>query len=86
MPDCKIQDTRIEEFEELRKTRPSCKDIFRFMTFDTMIDDMAGLMVRVNRVSDRKQFVIPLAALEATDEESLNYKLIDDYAYWYVNY
>ena len=75
-----------KEYEELRKSRPSCKDIFMFMSFDTFIDDTAGLMVKVKRVSDRKQFVMPLADLEATDEKSSNYKLIDDYAYWYVNY
>ena len=75
-----------KEYEELKKTRPSCRDIFKFMSFDTIIDDTAWLMVRVKRVSDRKQFVMPLADLETTDEDSLNYKLIDDYAYWYVNY
>ena len=75
-----------KQYEELKKTRPSYRDIYEFMSFDDLIDGMAGLMVRVKRISDSKQFVLPLADLESTDEESLNYKLIDDYAYWYVNY
>jgi hypothetical protein len=75
-----------KEYDELKKTRPSYRDIYKFMSFDDLIDDMAGLMVRVSRISDRKQFVVPLADLEATDKESLNYTLLSDYSYWHVNY
>ena len=75
-----------EEYEELKKTRPSYKDIFTFMSFDNQIEDMDGLMVKVKRKSDRKQFVIPLVELEATDSNSPNHQLILDYTIWYVNY
>lgn len=76
----------IKEFEELKKTLPSSKDVYTFISFNDQIEDMDGLMVKVKRVSDSKQFVLPLADLEATDKKSPNYQLIDDYAVWFVNY
>ena len=75
-----------KQYEELKKTRPSSRDIYKFMSFDDMIDDDDGLLVKVKRISDNKKFVLPLLDLKATDEESPNYLLISDYSFWYVNY
>jgi hypothetical protein len=74
------------EYEELKKTRPSYKDIYTFISIDEQIEDMPGLMVKVKRISDRKQFVLPLVDLKVTNTKSPNFQLIDDYADWYVNY
>ena len=74
------------EYAELKKTQPSYTDIFTFMSFDDQIDDKDGLMVKVKRISDNKQFVLPLADLKVTDSGSPNHELIHDYAVWYVNY
>ena len=46
----------------------------------------AGIVVNVKRVSDKRKFVIPLADLEAEDEKSRNYQLLNDYVVWFVNY
>jgi hypothetical protein len=46
-------------------------------------EDMYGILVDV-RVGYRK-FVFPLCDLEAVDESSPNYELIDDYAVWFAN-
>jgi len=46
-------------------------------------EDMYGILVDV-RVGHRK-FVFPLCDLEAVDESSPNYELIDDYAVWFAN-
>jgi hypothetical protein len=75
-----------KKYEELKKTQPSYTDLFSFMHFDEIIDDSEGLMVSVKRISDKKQFVLPLADLKVKDKKSPNYQLIDDYAVWYVNY
>ena len=75
-----------QEYEKLKKTQPSYKDTFSYMHFDEIIDDSEGLMVRVKRISDRKQFVMPLADLKVTDKQSPNFQLIHDYAAWYINY
>ena len=47
---------------------------------------MEGIIVDVKRVSDNRKFTIPLAELKASDEESPNYSLIEDYLTWFVNY
>ena len=75
-----------KEYEELKKTRPSHRDVFTIISFVELIDDDAGLMVKVKRISDRKQFVLPLADLKATNINSRNYQLIVDYEVWYVTY
>ena len=75
-----------KEYEELKKTRPSYQDVYKFISFDDQIEDMEGLMVKVKRISDCKQFVLPLADMKATDKKSPNYQFLDDYAVWFVNY
>jgi len=62
-----------KEYEELKKTRPSYQDVYKFISFDDQIEDMEGLMVKVKRISDRKQFVLPLADMKTTDKKSPNY-------------
>ena len=74
------------EYAELKKTQPSYTDTYTFMSFDDQIEDMDGLMVKVKRISDHKQFVLPLADLKVIDNNSPNHELVHDYALWYVNY
>ena len=75
------------EYEKLKKTKPSYTDIFELIDFDeTLEDDGRGLFVTVNRISDRKKFTLPLLDLKATDKQSGNYPLISDYSFWMTNY
>ncbi len=74
------------EYEELKKTRPSYKDIYSLIRIDEHIEEDYGLFVKVTRISDRKRFQIPLADLKAVDEKSKNYHLLDDYSVWCLNY
>jgi hypothetical protein len=74
-----------EEYEELKKTRPSYTDTFELLSFaEATAND--GILVEVRRLSDQKKFTLPLADLEAADEHSPNYQLLDDYAVWFVNW
>jgi len=73
-----------EEYEELKKTNPSYKDVFELLEFEDTEDEQ--IIVQVRRQKDRKKFSIVLDYLEATDKRSRNYQLLDDYACWYVNY
>ncbi|MDD2308930.1 MAG: hypothetical protein PHH91_05040 [Desulfuromonadaceae bacterium] len=75
-----------EEYAELKKSKPSYTDIYTFMSFDDQIEERDGLMVKVKRISDYKQFVLPLADLKVTDVNSPNHQLVHDYAVWFVNY
>lgn len=75
-----------EEYEELKKTRPSYRDVYDLLTLEEEPDDHVGILIKVKRVSDKKTFVLPLADLEATDKASNNHQLLDDYASWFVNW
>jgi hypothetical protein len=74
------------EYEELKKTQPSYTDKFNLIDFIADIDDeYDGIFVNAQRLSDKKQFILPLADLKSTDKKSKNYQLLDDYSVWFVN-
>jgi hypothetical protein len=75
-----------EEYEELKKKRPSYTDTFNMIRIDEFYDEDYGLFAYVVRISDKKRFQLPLADLEAIDIKSKNYQLLDDYSVWLVNY
>ena len=74
-----------KEYERLKKTRPSYRDKYDLLSLSDEVDGWVGILVNVKRVSDKKKFTLPLAELEATDERSKNYQLLDDYSVWFVN-
>ncbi len=74
------------EYKEMKKTRPSCKDLFRFMAIEDEIDDRWKLVAKVKRLSDRKFFSIPLCDLEPKDEECPDYQILKDYSSWITNW
>ncbi len=74
------------EYQKLKKTQPSYTDKFNLIDFIEDIDDeYDGIFVNVQRLSDKKQFIVPLADLKSTDRKSKNYQLLDDYSVWFVN-
>jgi len=74
------------EHERLRKTQPSYLDTYELLSFDGDYDEDYGLVVNVRRLSDKKKFALTLSDLRASDEKSNNYKLLDDFSVWFVNY
>ena len=77
---------KIKEYEELKKTNPSYTDVFILEDFQPKFDETNGIMVDVKRASDNRQFTLPLAELEVSDEDSPNYNLIEDYLAWFITY
>ena len=75
-----------KEYEELKKTQPSHTDKFEFIELLEDVDEMYGLLAKVKRVTDKKQFVLPLWDLKCIDEHSESYELISDYSFWMTNY
>jgi hypothetical protein len=75
-----------KEHEKLRKTKPSYLDTFELIKFEDELNESSGILVKVKRTSDKKQFVLPLADLKATDEKNQSYQLLDDYTTWFVNW
>ena len=65
-----------EEHEELCQTQPSYLDTYELLSFGD-ITPRSGIRVNVQRVSDKKTFVLPLSDLKATDKKSQNYELLD---------
>ncbi len=80
-----------QEYAELQKTQPSCQD-----TFDLLDIQQEGnskwylshldIVAKVRRRSDAKEFDLGLSELEATDKESENHQILDDYSVFFVNY
>lgn len=78
-----------KEYERLKKQRGSYKDSYELKTLDNAKiggDWDWDILASVVRVSDQKQFTIPLSELQAVDESSENYQLLNDYTVWYVNW
>jgi len=80
-----------EEYDNLKKTRPSYTDHYDLLGIDRkgksgwmlFWEDDIGAIVR--RISDGKEFLLGLSELKATDKKSKNYELLDDYSVWFVN-
>ena len=76
---------RPKEYAQRKQHQPSYTDTYAFLRFEDAYDLYDGLAVKVQRVSDRKRFVLPLAHLKATEKSSHNAQLLDDYVVWFVN-
>jgi len=75
-----------KEYEEFKTTQPSYKDHFKILRiFEDRFDGFRGILVRVRRIPDRRQFDLPLVDLEAVDKESSNAQLLEDYSSWFAN-
>jgi len=72
------------EHEALKTDHPSETDIYELKRFEDLIDEEAGVLVKVKRTRDNRRFILDLAALKAVDETSRNHTLLDDYSMWFV--
>ncbi len=75
-----------EEYEELKRTKPSYTDRFELLELLDKVDLILGIFAKVKRCSDEKIFLIPLADLKAADKKSENCQLLHDFSVWIVNY
>lgn len=74
-----------DEYEELKKTRPSYKDIFSMSKINDYYDEHYGLFAKVTRIKDKKRFQIPLVDLKTVDKKTKEFQLLNDYSVWFVN-
>ena len=76
-----------KDYERLKKERGSYKESYELKTLDKVkIEQDWDILVPVVRISDKRRFTIPLSKLQAADENSENYQLLNDYTVWYVNW
>lgn len=74
------------EYERLRKERGSHRDRYELKDFEATLEGDWDILVNVTRTTDGKRFTIPLSELEAVDQTSANYVLLNDYTVWMVNW
>jgi len=75
------------DYQRLRRERGSYQDQYELLTLENaVVYGERDVLVKVERKSPRKRFEIPLSELQAVDEESDNYQLLDDYSVWCVNW
>ena len=75
-----------EEYEQLKKTKASYTDTFNLLSFYNKFTEEYGILVKVQRISDNKKFILSLSDLVATDKKTNNYSILRDYSAWFVNY
>ncbi len=75
-----------EEYEELKKERPSYTDKYKVEKLNAEPSSEYDIVAIAKRVSDGKRFEIGLAWLEAIDEKSSDYQLLEDFGSWQVNW
>ena len=79
------------EYVKLCKTQPSYQDTFELLSIEKemvsewMLFGGEDLAARVRRQSDNKQFYLGLAEVEAVEQGTGNYQILDDYSLWFVN-
>ena len=69
-------------YERLKKQKGAYSDAFVFKRCDR-INMQQGILVRVERITDKKMFRIPLVDLEAYDSHSHAARMIETYTHWY---
>ncbi|MBP1747912.1 MAG: Calcium binding protein [Deltaproteobacteria bacterium] len=74
------------EYEALKNDQPSSTDIYELKRFEDLIDESAGILVKVKRVKDNRRFILDLASLKAVDEPSKNCRLLANYSTWFINH
>lgn len=76
-----------KDYEKTKKERGSYQENYELQELDNAkVEEEWDILVTVVRVSDKKQFIIPLSELQATDESSENHQLLNDYTVWCVNW
>lgn len=76
-----------KDYEKIKKERGSYKENYELKELDNAkVEGDWDILVSVVRVSDKKKFILPLSELQAADENSKSYQLLNDYTVWYVNW
>ncbi|MCC3409340.1 MAG: hypothetical protein JGK17_28035 [Microcoleus sp. PH2017_10_PVI_O_A] len=75
-----------KEYAMLKKTQPSYTDKFTINRLEDFSIQEDGIFVEVQRVGDRKKFILRLAELESVDDIPPNNHLLHDYSVWWINF
>jgi len=81
-----------KEYDQLWQTQPSYQDNYDLKSIEFgpvsrwMLFGASDIAAHVRRNADGKKFVLGLSEPRATDENSLNHRLLDDFATFVANY
>lgn len=75
-----------DEYEELKKERPSYTDEYKLIGISNQEVHGKDLIAKTRRLSDEKIFEIGLSWLSAKNKKNKDYQLLDDFATWVVNW
>ena len=75
-----------EEYEELKKDRPSYADQYAIVKLVAEPSIGYDIMAVAERLIDGKRFELELSWLKAVDEKSSDYQLLEDFGSWQVNW
>jgi len=74
-----------DKYEELKKSQACHTDTFDLIDFEE-VDLDEGILVTVQRLSDKQNLTVPLANLETVEKDSGNCQLLNDYSVWFANF
>jgi hypothetical protein len=80
----------LKEYKRLKKTQPSYRDVFELVAIENdmqsewMMFSCEDIAALVRRKSDKKEFCLGLAEIEAVDKNSPNGELLEDYVVWFL--
>lgn len=74
------------EHDALRKEQPSYLDSFQLKSVCEEVDELTGVQIVVNRLSDDAEFTLPLIDVAVDTEFAKSQQIIEDYQYWWTDY
>ena len=79
--------SRIEHpcFLILAQEESACFEALLLVDFEEEIDEEEGILAKVLRSSDGKEFRLPLVQLDCCRESSPNSQLLDDFGRWFMH-
>ncbi len=73
------------EYEELKKSKPSYTDTFALLGLEPP-NRHEDVIARVQRITDKKHFEIGLSWLCCKEQDKEDSRLLEDYGSWHTNY
>ena len=74
------------EYEKLKKTRPSYTDEYILCDISSEYVEGNDLIAIVKRLSDKKKFELELSWLKINDKKCSSYLLLEDFGTWTANW
>jgi len=75
-----------KEYQKLKEENPSYTDKYELIELLEPEAEEFEIIAKVKRITDDKIFQIGLSWLESTTKNDSNYRILNDYSVWHINY